>query len=67
MLTFAEPLPRDELLGLRDRLRSELEVWSTATDAKSGLAEAGLIALLLTNGRAHLEADLALIDQLLAR
>ncbi|MBF6203765.1 MULTISPECIES: PadR family transcriptional regulator [Nocardia] len=67
MLTFAEPLPRDELLGLRDRLRSELEVWSTATDAKSGLAEADLIALLLTNGRAHLEADLALIDQLLAR
>ncbi|MGW4095192.1 PadR family transcriptional regulator [Nocardia sp. NPDC004750] len=67
LLTFAESLPREELLGLRDRLRSELEVWSAATDAKSGLAQADLIAALLTNGRAHLKADLALIDQLLAR
>jgi DNA-binding PadR family transcriptional regulator len=67
LLTFAESLPRDELLDLRDRLRSEIEVWSTATDAKSGLPRADLIAALMTNGQAHLEADLALIDQLLAR
>lgn len=66
LLTFADPVPLEELRALRDRLREELHVWEKGTEAKRDLPNARLVAALMANGRAHLEADLALLDELSA-